>query len=155
MGWPYVWKASRRSEVKLNLTCCSVEVSCQYKFLKFRTEIGSAKVTYAFGFSLILFLLGPYLVESWELFPSPGLIVTSVCFSGHVLMSRLRLVSETNKYTVITLKVIAVACICYRSSASWITVIGGVGNISWVCFCRRFNSREADSSIWGCIQNEC
>ncbi|NWS42455.1 GP107 protein, partial [Probosciger aterrimus] len=47
------------SGVKLNLTCCSVEVSCQYKFLKFRTEIDLAKVTYAFGFSLCVGKEGP------------------------------------------------------------------------------------------------
>lgn len=48
------------------------------------------------GFLWLFFLVGLYLVESWELFPSPGLIGISVCLSGHVLMSKLRLVSEVD-----------------------------------------------------------
>lgn len=50
------------------MTCCSVEASCQYKFLKFRTDIDLAKVTDAFGFSLVVFFSGALLSRELRTF---------------------------------------------------------------------------------------
>lgn len=97
----FVWKASYRSGVKVWAWHAALWKSpVKFSFLNSqRYWLGRLPVC-VFGILCVcvwcVVFIGALLSRELRIFDSRGLIMTSICLSGHVLMSRLRLISEIN-----------------------------------------------------------